>query len=92
MGVKIDISASRSRTMGLQGDRSMINNIKGLCQERGITGYRFWKMTGMPQSTAYRLYSDPTAYPSKEHLLAICHALEVSPATVFWQGNSKIEV
>lgn len=68
----------------------MINNIKALCQKRGITGYKFWKLTGMPQSTAYRLYSDPTAYPSKEHLLAICQALNVSPADVFWDGETEV--
>lgn len=65
----------------------MINRIKDLCKERGLTGYKFWKLTGMPQSTAYRLYSDPAAYPSKEHLLAICQALKVSPADVFWDGD-----
>lgn len=61
----------------------MLNNIKELCEKRGISGYKFWKLTGMPQSTAYRLYSDSWAYPSKENLLVICRALNVSPADVF---------
>lgn len=91
MGVSLDISGSKSHKMGLLGDGSMINNIKELCEKRGINGYRFWKLTGMPQSTAYRLYSDPTAYPSKEHMLAICRALNVSPAEVFWAGNRDIK-
>ncbi|MGL4620541.1 hypothetical protein B7486_50505 [cyanobacterium TDX16] len=75
--------------MGLQGGGNVINNIKELCQKQGITGYKFWKLTGMPQSTAYRLYSDPTAYPSKENLLAICKALHVSPADVFWREDEQ---
>ena len=70
----------------------MINNIKELCRQRGISGYKFWKLTGMPQSTAYRLYSDPSAYPSKENLLAICAALEVSPADIFWSSNNDQKI
>lgn len=75
--------------MGLQGGSSMINNIKAICERQGISGYKFWKMTGMPQSTAYRLYSDPEAYPSKENLIAICRTLKVSPADVFSQEYSE---
>ncbi len=59
---------------------AMINRIQAFALERGChNAYRFWKATGLPQSTAYRLYNDPTAYPSKENQEAICRAFNAQP-------------
>ena len=56
------------------------NKIKALANSNGDdTNYKFWKRTGLPQSTAYRIYPDPTAYPSESVLAAICAAYNVQP-------------
>jgi DNA-binding Xre family transcriptional regulator len=68
-----------------------LNRIKELCESQGLTGYEFWKKTGMPQSTAYRLWGDAAAYPSKDHLVKICKALNVQPGDVF-VSNGKVKI
>jgi DNA-binding Xre family transcriptional regulator len=56
------------------------NKIKALANSNGDdTNYKFWKRTGLPQSTAYRIYPDPKAYPSESVLAAICAAYNVQP-------------
>ena len=56
------------------------NKIKALANSRGDdTNYQFWKRTGLPRSTAYRIYPDPTAYPAENVLAAICAAYGVQP-------------
>ena len=59
---------------------AMINTIGEFARLRGCkNAYEFWKITGLPQATAYRLYSDQTAYPSKENQNAICKAFNAQP-------------
>ncbi|HAA27483.1 MAG TPA: XRE family transcriptional regulator [Cyanobacteria bacterium UBA8553] len=56
------------------------NKIKALVNSKGDdTNYKFWKRTGLTQTTAYRLYRDSTAYPSESVLAAICAAYNVQP-------------
>jgi DNA-binding Xre family transcriptional regulator len=56
------------------------NKIKALASARGDnTNYKFWKRSGLPQTTAYRLYRDPMAYPAETVLAAICAAYGVQP-------------
>lgn len=56
------------------------NKIKALANSNGDnTNYQFWKRSGLPQSTAYRLYRDPKIYPSENALAAICAAYNVQP-------------
>lgn len=56
------------------------NKIKALANSRGDnTNYKFWKRSGLPQTTAYRVYRDPTAYPSEAVLAIICAAYGVQP-------------
>lgn len=70
---------------------AMINKIKKLAEERGCpNAYRFWKATGLPQSTAYRLYNDPNAYPSRENQEAICRAFKAQPGD-FLQYEHELE-
>ena len=58
----------------------MVNKIQVFVKERVChNAYRFWKATGLSQSTAYRLYNDSTAYPSKENQEAICRAFNAQP-------------
>lgn len=56
------------------------NKIKALANSNGDnTNYRFWKRSGLPQSTAYRLYRSPAVYPSGSVLAIICAAYNVQP-------------
>lgn len=56
------------------------NKIKALADSQGDdTNYKFWKRSGLPRSTAYRIYPDPKAYPSERVLEAICAAYNVQP-------------
>jgi DNA-binding Xre family transcriptional regulator len=56
------------------------NKIKALANSNGDnTNYKFWKRSGLAQSTAYRLYRDPTVYPSESVLATICAAYNVQP-------------
>jgi len=58
----------------------MINVIEEFAKARGCkNAYEFWKITGLPQATIYRLYNDPKAYPSKETQDAICKAFDAQP-------------
>jgi hypothetical protein len=58
----------------------MINTIAEFARARGCkNAYEFWKLTGLRQPTAYRLYSDSTAYPSRENQNAICKAFNAQP-------------
>jgi DNA-binding Xre family transcriptional regulator len=59
---------------------AMINTISEFAQQRGCkNAYEFWKITGLSQATAYQLYSDRTAYPSKDNQNAICRAFNAQP-------------
>ncbi len=59
---------------------AMINTIAEFAQARGCrNAYEFWKLTGLPQATAYRLYSDRQAYPSRENQNSICKAFNAQP-------------
>lgn len=56
------------------------NKFKALANSNGDnTNYKFWKRTGLPQSKAYRVYRDSTAYPAQNVLAAICAAYNVQP-------------
>ncbi|MBD2259271.1 helix-turn-helix transcriptional regulator [Pseudanabaena sp. FACHB-2040] len=58
----------------------MVNVIPEFAKARGCkNAYELCKATGLPQATIYRLYNDPTAYPSKETQEAICRALDAQP-------------
>ena len=59
---------------------AVINRIKEFLDSRGVTsGYQFWKETGLPQSTAFRLYGDRNVYPSKKVASIICSTYNVEP-------------
>jgi DNA-binding Xre family transcriptional regulator len=59
---------------------TMINTIAEFARARGCkNAYEFWKRTGLSQATAYRLYNDPLAYPSRENQDAICKAFDAQP-------------
>jgi DNA-binding Xre family transcriptional regulator len=56
------------------------NKIKAMAASKGdATNYKFWQRSGLPQSTAYRVYRDPKIYPSESVLSTICKAYGVQP-------------
>ena len=56
------------------------NTIKALAAAKGDdTNYKFWKRSGLPQSTAYRIYRNSDVYPSAPVLEVICQVYGVQP-------------
>ena len=56
------------------------NRFKQLAAARGDnTNYKFWKRSGLSQSTAYRIYQDASAYPSESVLSTVCRSYNVQP-------------
>lgn len=53
---------------------AVINTIKQFVDSREMTPYHFWKVTGIAQATAYRLYKNPSDIPSGNVLDAIFKA------------------
>ncbi len=58
----------------------IVNTIAEFATAQGCkNAYEFWKLTGLSQPTAYRLYNDRDAFPSKETQAAICSAFNAQP-------------
>lgn len=58
---------------------AIVNRIGNIANEQELTRYRFWKMTGLAQDTAYRLYSDRFYIPGQDVMDAVCAALNLQP-------------
>lgn len=58
------------------------NKVAELLKARSHTPYRFWKMIGTAQQTAYNLANNPLQIPSAEVLDSICEAYGVEVADV----------
>jgi len=68
----------------------MRNRIKELVDSRGLTVYQFWKATGISRTTAYDLYKDPSQYPGKNVMDAICDTYKVQPGELLvWIPNKE---
>lgn len=68
----------------------MINKVKEFAAKQGIsTAYLFAQMTGIPESTAHRLFRNPDNYPSKQIQELICKTFKVQPGEFLgWEeGN-----
>jgi DNA-binding Xre family transcriptional regulator len=67
------------------------NKLKSMCDDRGIpNAYQFWKASGLNESTANRLYRDPTLWPSKANADTICATLGVQPGDFLeWVGGGE---
>lgn len=61
------------------------NNLKKLLDDQGITPYVFWQKTKMAQTTAYKLYNDPSYIPGKS-------VIEKIYAAFGWQPGEYIQV
>lgn len=61
----------------------MMNDIKRLIDQQGITRYQFWKTTGLNRETAYRLYEDSAYIPGAE-------VMEKIARTYGWQPGMYV--
>ena len=57
----------------------VINRIDRILKDRNISAYKFWKMTGIGESTAYKLCRDRNHLPTPDHLVAICETFKIQP-------------
>jgi DNA-binding Xre family transcriptional regulator len=68
------------------------NKIKAIAGSKGDdTNYKFWKRTGLPQSTAYRIYRDATVYPSEAVMSLICKVYGVQPGDCLEYINENLD-
>lgn len=58
----------------------LMNTLDKFLADRGVTtAYRFEKDTGLPESTARRLFKNRNVYPDKKAVIAICKAYKAKP-------------
>ena len=58
----------------------IVNIIAEFATAQGCkNAYEFWKTTGLSQATAYRLYNNSDAFPSKETQDVICKTFDAQP-------------
>jgi DNA-binding Xre family transcriptional regulator len=70
----------------------IVNAIKEFSEAQGCkNAYEFWKATGLSQATAYRLYADPKAFPSRETLEVICRTFDAQPGDLLRYFPDKEE-
>ncbi|MBD2168041.1 helix-turn-helix transcriptional regulator [Calothrix membranacea FACHB-236] len=61
----------------------VINNIQNIATQAGdTTAYRFKQRTGFCRATAYQLFDDRYAYPSKAAMKRICEVYGCSPGDI----------
>lgn len=57
-----------------------MNRIKEVLTSKGVSsGYKFWKQSGLSQTTAYRIWREPAVYPDKETTETICKVFGLQP-------------
>lgn len=58
----------------------ILNKVRQLALSNGDdTNYKFWKRSGLSQSTAYRIYRDPSVYLSEVVLEIVCKIYNAQP-------------
>jgi DNA-binding Xre family transcriptional regulator len=58
---------------------AIVNRLGEIAKKRELSRYKVWKLTGLAQDTAYRLYSDRLYVPGQEVMDAVCSALDLQP-------------
>ena len=70
----------------------MVNILDSFAKERGCkNAYQFQKKTKMNQATAYRLFNNRDAYPSKENQEMICRAFDEQPIFLRYVPDEEYE-
>ncbi len=61
---------------------SLVNSLKGLLDERGITSFKLSKISELSPTTTRKIYSDENYIPSPDVLERICLTLNVQPGDI----------
>lgn len=62
---------------------SITNQIPQVCRQRGLTtAYQLAMRCGIKRTTAYRLWDNPEAYPTRKTMIKLCDGLGVTPGEI----------
>jgi len=62
---------------------SIANQIPQLCRQKGLTtAYQLAMRCGIKRTTAYRLWDNPKAYPTRKTMMKLCDGLGVEPGEI----------
>jgi len=62
---------------------SITNQIPQVCREKGLTtAYQLAMRCGIKRTTAYRLWDNPEAYPTRKTMMKLCDGLGVTPGEI----------
>ena len=60
----------------------IVNRVKDILQEKGLTAAAFARVTNIARNTSYSLARDPGHFPNREVLDAICTTFNLQPGDV----------
>jgi len=62
---------------------SITNQIPQICHKKGLTtAYQLAMRCGIKRTTAYRLWDNPEAYPTRKTMMKLCDGLGVTPGEI----------
>lgn len=62
---------------------NLTNQIPQVCREKGLTtAYQLAVKCGIQRTTAYRLWDNPEAYPTRKTMMKLCQGLGVEPGQI----------
>jgi len=62
---------------------SITNQIPQVCREKGLTtAYQLAMRCGIKRTTAYRLWDNPEAYPTRKTMMKLCDGLGIEPGEI----------
>jgi transcriptional regulator with XRE-family HTH domain len=69
---------------------SITNQIPQVCRRKGLTtAYQLAMRCGIKRTTAYRLWDNPEAYPTRKTMMKLCDGLGVTPGTILILGSQE---
>lgn len=68
------------------------SRIEEICEERGISKYKLWQMSGACKSTFYNLTKGTTLAPNTNLIYSICDAVDMDISTFFNDSDKKTEI
>jgi DNA-binding Xre family transcriptional regulator len=78
--------------LGYAYPMALMNKIDSFAKERGVpSANQFWKKTGLPRATAFRLFRDRDAYPDRKSVESICRAFQAQPGEFLSYTFSDVE-
>ena len=62
---------------------AIVNQISQVCRQKGLTtAYQLAMRCGIKRTTAYRLWDNPQAYPTRKTMTKLCDGLGVEPGQI----------